>query len=231
MARIFIGWDSRQDIAYQVCVSSLRRHSSVAVDILPLRQDELRQKGLYRKPKDPLASTEFTYTRFFVPCLSGFAEWALFVDCDFLFTADIAGLFSLIDNRYAALCVKHDYRPSEKTKMDGRVQTVYPRKNWSSLVLWNCGHPANKILTPELINRQDGAFLHRFAWLPDPLIGEIPQTWNWLEGWSPVPEHGTPKGIHYTRGGPWFKDWTHVRYAELWVAEQERMSRCQSVWV
>lgn len=219
--RIFIGWDSREDIAYRVCKDSLVRHSSRPLEIVALRQKDLRQRELYWRPKDPLASTEFTYTRFLTPHLAGFQGWALFVDCDFLFTADIAELFSLTDERYAVMCVKHDHRPMETTKMDGVIQTVYPRKNWSSLVLWNCGHPANRILTPEVVNRETGAFLHRFQWLSSDQIGDVPVEWNWLEGWYSQPEKGTPKGIHFTRGGPWFENWQHVAYADLWRVAAE----------
>ena len=222
---IFVGWDSREDIAYQVCARSLKRHSSSDLEIVPLKQGELAARGLYFREKDPLASTEFTYTRFLVPELAGHKGWALFVDCDFLFTADILELFALADERYALMCVKHDYRPRETVKMDGAAQTVYPRKNWSSFVLWNCGHPANHILTPKIINSQTGAYLHRFTWLEDGLIGALPETWNWLEGWCRKPAEGAPKGIHFTRGGPWFENWQHVDYAKLWLAEAAQLSQ------
>ena len=208
--KIFIGGDSREEIAYEVCAESLRRHASEPLDIIPLWQEELKNQGLYWRPKDPLASTEFTYTRFLVPALVRYEGWGLFVDCDFLFTADIADLFSLVDDRYAVMCVKHDYRPTETVKMDGAVQTVYPRKNWSSMVLWNCSHPANRVVTPETVNNQTASFLHRFQWLSDDLIGEVSETWNWLEGWSQRPKDGPPKAIHFTRGGPWFENWQRV---------------------
>ena len=225
MLKIFVGYDSREDIAYRVCRDSLARHATSPLEITPLNQEELRKCGLYRRAKDPLASTEFTYTRFLVPHLAGYEGWAVFCDCDFLFTADIADLFKLADERCAVLCVKHDHRPTEAVKMDGAVQTVYPRKNWSSLILWNCAHPANRALTVEAANRETGAFLHRFRWLSDDLIGEVPETWNWLEGWCRKPEDGIPpKGIHYTRGGPWFKEWQDVAYADLWLAAAERLS-------
>ncbi len=223
--KIFVGWDSREDIAYQVCVTSLKRHASEPLEIVPLKQKDLREQELYFRKKDPLASTEFTYTRFLVPKLMDYKGWALFVDCDFLFTADIADLFSLADDRYAVMCVKHDYRPTETVKMDGAVQTVYPRKNWSSMVLWNCGHSANRVVTPETVNNQTSAFLHRFQWLSDDLIGEVSESWNWLEGWCRKPENGAPKGIHFTRGGPWFDNWQHVQFADLWLAECERLQK------
>ena len=219
---IFIGYDRREDIAYHVCCHSLRTRSSVPLEITPLVQDEMRARGVYTRGIDPLASTDFTYTRFFVPFLTGYRGWAVFCDCDFLWLADVAELFSMADDRYAAMCVHHDHRPTERSKMDGREQTVYPRKNWSSLVLFNCGHSANAALTPELANRESGKFLHRFGWLDDSLIGALPERWNWLEGWNDKPDDGVPAAIHYTRGGPWFDDWKDVDYADLWLdAESE----------
>jgi hypothetical protein len=221
--RVYVGWDSREEIAYEVCRHSLLRHASIPIDVIPLKQHELRAQGLYTRPVDPLASTEFTYTRFLVPHLAGTAGWALYCDCDFLWTADIAGLVTLTTKAAAqnlgALCVQHDYRPTETTKMDGRTQTSYPRKNWSSLILFNASHPQVRRLTPETVNRESGAYLHRFQWLDDAAIGAVPETWNWLEGWSAKPPSGAPNVVHYTRGGPWFDAWQDVDYADLWRAE------------
>ena len=172
---IYVGWDSGEDIAYRVCRHSIEARASVPVDVNPIKQEPLRRQGFYTRPRDPLASTEFTYTRFLVPHLAGYRGWALFCDCDFLFLADIKGLFELIDDRFAVMCVHHDHRPPEAWKMDHRQQTQYPRKNWSSFVLYNCGHPDNAALSPDLINRESGSFLHRFQWLDDDLIGAVPE--------------------------------------------------------
>lgn len=218
---VYVGWDSREDIAYQVCRHSMLRNASVPLDIIPLVQKDLRTQGIYTRGEDPLSSTEFTYTRFLVPHLAGYRGWALFCDCDFLWLGDVKDLFALIDERYAVMCVHHDHRPPEKTKMDGQVQTVYPRKNWSSMILYNCGHPANAALTAEVASSETGAFLHRFSWLADDLIGAVPETWNWLEGWCQKPEGGPPNVVHYTRGGPWFDNWRHVDYGDLWLAEKD----------
>ena len=220
---IFVGWDSREDIAYRVCRHSIEARASVPVEVIPIKQEVLRGRGLYTRTRDPLAATEFTYTRFFVPHLTGYRGWALFCDCDFLFLADIKRLIDLIDDRYAVMCVQHDHRPPESWKMDGRQQTLYPRKNWSSMVLYNCGHPDNAVLTPDQINRQTGAFLHRFQWLDDAVIGAVPETWNWLEGWCRRPDDGHPDVVHFTRGGPWFDDWKDVEFAELWLAEERAL--------
>lgn len=124
-----------------------------------------------------------------------------------------------MDPKYAVLCVQHDYVPKETTKMDGVPQSAYPRKNWSSYMLVNCGHDSTKQLTPELVNSESGAYLHRMQWAKDGEIEAPPVGWNWLEGWYDKPEQGYPQAVHYTRGGPWFKEWQDVDYATEWLAE------------
>ena len=153
-----------------------------------------------------------------VPELNEFNGWALFCDCDILFLEDINNLFELADEKYAVMCVQHDYKPKEGVKMDGKAQTLYPRKNWSPLVLWNCSHPSNKAITKELINQPDttGKYLHRFSWLKDEEIGSLPHHWNWLAGWYKEPQDGSPKAIHYTEGGPWFENYRHCEYHQYW---------------
>src|SRR2546430_2195158 len=147
--RIFIGWDGREPDAYDVARFSLERRATVSVEIRPIKLDDLRARGLYWREEDPLASTEFTYSRFLVPFLAGFQGWALFCDCDFLWLADVAELLQFADPANALYCVQHDYCPTEKTEMDGKVQTVYPRNNWASLMLFNCDHPSLRHLTPD----------------------------------------------------------------------------------
>ncbi len=221
--RIFIGWDSRESEAYDVAKFSLERRASIAVSVVPIRLDQLRAHGLYWRDEDPLASTEFTYSRFLTPFLAKYQGWALFADCDFLWLADIADLARYTSKTNALYCVKHDHRPSETTKMDGAAQTVYPRKNWSSLMLFNCDHPTIRRLTPELVNRESGAYLHRMQWIADDEIGALPVEWNWLEGWNQKPTQGTPNAVHFTRGGPWFDNWHNVDYGDLWRTERETM--------
>src|SRR5437588_411598 len=136
--RIFIGFDQREPEAYEVAKFSLARRASIPVAVEPIKLADLRARGLYTRDADPLASTEFTYSRFFTPYLAGYAGWALFCDCDFLWLGDIAGLVEYTRTPKALYCVQHDYTPKETTKMDGKPQTTYPRKNWSSLMLFNC---------------------------------------------------------------------------------------------
>ncbi|KAL5726558.1 hypothetical protein ACHQM5_009595 [Ranunculus cassubicifolius] len=226
--KVFVGYDPREDLAYEVCKYSLLKRASIPVEVIPIKQPELRELGLYWRDRGPTESTQFSFTRFLTPHLAGFDGWALFVDCDFLYLGDIKELVELVEDRYAVMCVQHDYTPKESTKMDGAVQTVYPRKNWSSMVLYNCGHPKNKILTPEIVNSQTGAFLHRFSWLEDDEIGSIPFVWNFLVGHNEVDKNDTntmPKAIHYTSGGPWFDAHKNCEFADLWVNEMEEYKR------
>jgi len=225
--RIYIGWDRREPEAYDVAEFSLKRRASIPVAVTPIKLDDLRARGLYWRGQDPLASTEFTYSRFLTPALAGYRGWALFCDCDFLWLGDIAGLLDYTGTSKAVYCVQHDYRPKEVTKMDGAVQTIYPRKNWSSLMLFNCEHPAVRGLTPDVANRESGAYLHRMQWVEDDAIGALPVDWNWLEGWNQRPAQGTPKVVHFTRGGPWFEQWQNVDYGELWRAERDEMLRAR----
>lgn len=212
---IFVGWDSRETQAYDVCVKSLLEHSSVELNIQPIIRSDLMDAGEYFREQPEAGSVEFTYTRFLTPYMSDFKGWSLFIDCDFLFTRDVAELFALADDKYAIMCAKHDYVPKNAVKMDGQKQVAYPRKNWSSCILWNCAHPSNRILTPYTASRQTGAYLHRFKFLKDHMIGDIPIEWNWLEGEYEKPEV-PPAAIHFTNGGPWFEDWQDVDYADLW---------------
>ena len=218
--KVFVGYDTREDIAYQVCKHSIESKQSDA-SVRPLKQQELRDAGWYTRGIDKLASTEFTFTRFLIPELCNFNGWALFMDCDMILKTDIKHLFDQADDKYAVMCVQHDYSPSATTKMDGQTQTIYPRKNWSSVMLFNCGHKSNAKLTQNLINdpKITGAYLHRFSWLKDKEVGELSPEWNWLVGHYKEPKDGTPKLIHYTEGGPWFENYRNCEYHQDWKTE------------
>ncbi len=229
---LFIGYDPREEDAYNVCAFSATRRSSMPLKVTPIRLDDLRAKGLYRRAtetrdnrlwdviSDAPMSTEFAISRFFTPILSD-TQWAVFCDCDFLWRDDIAKLFALADDKYAVMCVQHQHAPVESTKMDNQAQLLYARKNWSSLMLWNCAHPANKALTVELINSVPGRDLHRFCWLKDNEIGALPHGWNWLEGHSDPAIN--PHVVHYTRGGPWFDHMKDCAHAKDWLDELAAM--------
>ena len=224
MNNVYIGYDTREDLAYQVSKFSLINKSE-NINVLPLKLTELREKEFYWRDEDKLGSTEFTFSRFLIPELNNFNGWALFCDCDLLFLEDVNKLFQLADDKYAIMCVQHDYTPSEGTKMDGKQQTIYPRKNWSSVVLWNCSHPSNKQVNKHLVNHPDttGKYLHRFSWLKDEEIGSIPHNWNWLVGWYKEPSDGKPSAIHYTEGGPWFENYRFCEYHQDWKDSLSQM--------
>lgn len=217
--KIYVGYDSREDIAWQVCRHSILRHCDQPVEIYPLKQDTLRELGLYTRGADN-ATTEFSITRFLTPYLGAHDGWSIFVDCDFLFTRDVYDVLQHASRDKAVFVVQHDYTPANMIKMDGKQQTVYPRKNWSSFILFNNAHPEVKALTPEIVNTAAPAFLHRFQWLSnDNLVGSLPLDWNFLEGEYPL-RNDVPAAIHYTNGGPWFEDWQNVGYADLWISER-----------
>ena len=232
MLKVFIGWDRRESAAYRVCLRSLLEVSSLALDARPLVQDHLRALGLYRRPEtrrggqawDAISrapvSTEFALTRFLVPHLAGHGGWALFCDADFLWRADPAALVERAEPDKAIMVVQHDHRPRQSRKMDGQRQETYPRKNWSSLVLWNCAHPAHRALTLEGINGWPGRALHGFAWLDDDSIGALPEAWNWLAGWSP--QSLEPAAVHFTDGTPDMPGCADAPYAKEWRAALAR---------
>lgn len=228
--QVFVGWDPREDIAWQVCRHSiLSRTDPGAVSVVPLKQSDLRWKGLYTRPNDSRASTEFSLTRFLTPSLAGDQGFAVFMDCDFLVLTDIREVLKDIDPSAAISVVKHDYAPHPGIKMDGKKQYLYPRKNWSSFIVFNLAHPSVKQLTPDEVNNQDPAYLHRFKWASDCEIGALSSSWNHLVGWYPADSSTRPNAIHYTEGGPWFANYQNCDFASLWRAERLQMERHQSL--
>lgn len=217
--RVFVGFDPREALAYRVCCASMRAHAAYPPQIVPLQLAQLRARGIYTRPHEqregqwwdviserPM-STEFALTRFLVPYLADFKGWALFCDCDFLWRDDVSKLFALADPKYAVMCVQHCYLPGAR-KMDAQRNVAYPRKNWSSLMLFNCEHTANLALTPGLVNTRHRDYLHGMAWLLDSEIGALPFEWNWLEL--------KPKAVHFTAGAPDMPGYENAAYAEEW---------------
>jgi lipopolysaccharide biosynthesis glycosyltransferase len=227
---IWIGFDPREAAAFAVCRDTIRNRLTQQIPINGIVLPELRRRGLYTRPTDmrngelwdviseaPM-STEFAVSRFFTPLLAK-SGWALFLDCDMLVRVSLVQLFELADPRYAVMCVKHNHNPIETVKMDGRTQTRYSRKNWSSFCLFNCDHPANKRLTLHELNTLPGRDLHRFCWLEDNEIGELGPEWNYLVGETDADVD--PKVIHFTKGGPWMEGYEGVPYADQWTAALE----------
>jgi len=214
--KIYIGYDSRHPIASKVCEYSLRKHSK-DLDIELLKLSDLEQL-YWREYKDQ--STEFTYTRFLVPYLQDYNGWALFCDDDFLFLKDVKKIFKYADDKYAVMCCQHDYTPRAITKMLGKKQVPYKRKNWSSLMLINCGHESVKKLDLSTVSEQSGKYLHQFEWLKPHEIGSIPRHWNWLVNWYKENDEDKPSALHFTEGGPWIVD---SEYKDLWLKYKKQM--------
>lgn len=236
--RVYVGYDPRLDLPYEITKYSMLKRASFPVEVIPLKQSALRESNIYSRARNPEDITEFTLTRFLTPHLAGFTGWAMFVDSDFLYTGDLRELADLVDDKFAVMCVKHDYSGRKTTMMDGLVRPTYPRLNWSSMMLWNCSHAKNRILTPEFVNSQPADFLQKLKWLEDDEIGAIPQTWNFLVGHSHLPDDDTatagtastpPKAIHFTEGGPWYDRWTSCQFSELWFQERDDFEHSQQV--
>ena len=220
LLQIYIGYDPKEAVAFHTLAHSIQRRSSIPVTIAPLMQSQLR--GLYTRSRGPTESTEFSLTRFLVPALSEYRGWSLFMDCDMLCRADIAELAAFTERSgdKAVLLCKHDYTPGPSRKFLNQVQTVYPRKNWSSVMLFNNARCA--ALTPEYVNTATGLDLQRFAWLNDSMIGELSLEWNWLVG--EYQHNPAAKIVHYTIGGPYYGEYRGCDYAGEWFEENRRMN-------
>ena len=232
---IWIGFDSREPAAFAVAVASIKSRLSRDIPISGIVLSDLQAHGLYRRPTESVVnsdghrqlidvlskredydgamSTEFAISRFLTPHLAG-SGWALFMDCDMLVRGDLAKLFAHRDPTKAIQCVKHNYTPIQTVKMDGQAQTRYSRKNWSSVMLFNCDHPTNRKLTLDMVNTLPGRDLHRFCWLADEEIGDLGLEWNWLAGESdPLPD---PRIVHHTLGSPFMTGYENAPYADEW---------------
>jgi lipopolysaccharide biosynthesis glycosyltransferase len=220
MIPIFIGYDPRESIAFHVCSNSIIRHSSHPVSINPLALNIL--KDYEEKHTD--GSNHFIYSRFLVPHLMEYKGWAIFIDGDILLRDNIEKLWKLRDESKAVMVVKHDYKTNMTEKYLGAKNENYPRKNWSSVILWNCGHAANKVVTPEFIETATGAQLHRFTWLADELVGELPKVWNWLP--DEFGANQDAKLLHYTLGTPSFHDFATTPMGDEWHRERIYTDYC-----
>lgn len=223
--RVFIGYDPVESIAWHTMAASIYRRSSKPVALVPINLANL--KDIYTRQKDPKQSNEFSFTRFLVPHLAGYQGYALFFDCDMMLRVDIAEIFSAINEQpgKAVYVVKHTYEPRDDVKYLNTVQYKYPRKNWSSVVLWNCSHPKNKLVTLDFVNTTEALNLHRFTWLDDDEIGELDIRWNWLVGEYDEPPKDV-MNVHWTVGGPYFHEYKNADFADEWFAESELAMHC-----
>ena len=210
IADIVVGFDQKESVAYHTFVQSVIEKSTIPTRFMPL---SIRSLTNYKEThKD--GSNDFIYSRFLVPYLMNFNGWAIYADGDMVCLEDIKKLWDLRDDKFAVQVVKHDYKTKVKSKYWGNKNEDYPRKNWSSLILWNCNHASHKILNPEFIQKQSGAFLHRFSWIKDKEIGQIEKEWNWLA--MEYEEKKDINLIHYTIGTPCFKEYHDKSLSSYW---------------
>ena len=223
MIRVFVGYDPREAVAYNVLSHSINRRSSQPVTVAPVMLSQLG--GIMTRERHPLQSTDFSFSRFLTPYLCDYDGWALFMDCDMLVLDDMAKLWELRDDKYAVMVVKHDHKPSEQKKFLDQAQTQYEKKNWSSVMLFNCAKCT--ALTPDYVNTATGLDLHRFNWLEnDELIGEIPHRWNHLVAYDPPTPAEDISNLHYTIGGPYFDEYKDTEYAQEWFDERDAVLKC-----
>jgi lipopolysaccharide biosynthesis glycosyltransferase len=223
MINVFIGYDSRETVAYSVLAYSIQARASQPVSVTPLMLSQLKEVLI--RGRHPLQSTDFSFSRFLTPYLSGYTGWSVFMDCDMLMREDVADLWKLREDRYAVMVVKHHHVPRETVKFLGEPQSKYEKKNWSSVMLFN--NARCRALSPEYVNRASGLELHQFKWLEnDDLIGALPGRWNHLVGYNP-PRRDAGL-VHYTLGGPWFDDYRDCEYSREWFTERDTMLRTAS---
>lgn len=211
---IFVGYDERESIAYHVLKYSIERRASITVNVRPLITADI---PIYTRPRHPNQTTDFAFSRFLVPYLSGYEGVSVFMDCDMLMRADIAELMVDVPERCDVAVCPHDYTPKTSTKFLDQPQTAYPRKNWSSLMVFQ--NSQCRRLTPYYVNRASPADLHRLAWANT--VGTLPLDWNWLIG--EYADNPSARCWHWTLGGPWFPDYANTAHADEWRAERDRM--------
>ena len=219
MIRVFIGYDRREAIGFHVLSHSILARATAPVSITPVALDHV--SAVFKRPIEPLQSTEFSFSRFLTPWLADYEGWAIFLDPDCVCLADITELWAHRDDRYAVMCVQHDHQPVAITKFLGAPQTRYEKKNWSSMMLMNTARC--RVLTPEYVSVASGLDLHRFRWLEDDsLIGAIPPKWNHLVGYS---EGGFDEQalLHFTEGAPYFEAYRDTKWADIWRRECDKM--------
>lgn len=219
LLRIFIGWDPTEPIAFAVLAHSILRRATQPIAIVPLVRPALAR--IHWRPRGPLESTAFAFTRFLVPHLSGYEGTSIFLDCDMLCLVDIGDVLVhvLAEPGKAVYVCQHHYQPKAGPKFLGQPQTAYPRKNWSSFMVFD--NARCRALTPEYVNQASGLELHRFQWTTDSQIGSLPLAWNWLVGeYSP---NTVAKVLHFTRGGPWFPASAEGDDTAVWHAERQAL--------
>ena len=221
---VYIGFDESEIVAYHTLSHSIIKNASGPVRISPICSAHF--KNFFNRPRDEKQSNDFSFTRFLVPYLNEYSGYAIFMDCDMMLRTDIFEVLKEVSHDDAVSVVKHDYTPSNELKYLNNIQYAYPRKNWSSFVVWNCGHVKHRMLTPKFVETATGLELHRFTWLDDDEIGSLDVGWNWLVGDYIDPPHDV-KNVHWTVGGPYFNEYSGVDFSDEWFQMSKKMNFCE----
>ena len=212
--RLFVGSDHREQIGLHVFLESVWKHCKGPVEVTVLTPALATSLGI-----DTDGTNSFTKLRFVVPYLCAFKGHALFVDgVDMLCRADLADLWSWRNWRFPLQVVKHDYRTQHPKKYVGTDMEArnedYPKKNQSSVMLFHCEAHEHRVLTPYFIDGQPGSYLHRFRWMDEEKVGELPKEWNHLVGEQ---DHdAAAKLVHYTLGIPGFSHYSTAPHSKEW---------------
>ena len=218
---IFIGYDPREAIVFHVCSNSIIRQSTSPVQIIPLALNLF--KDYEETHKD--GSNAFIYSRFLVPYLMNFKGHAIYIDGDMILRDDISKLWDLRNPFFDVQVIQHNYKTRMPVKYLGSKNEDYPRKNWSSVIIWNCNSQVNRTLTPEYIMNSKGSHLHRFEWIDNERIGGLPIEWNWLP--DELGENENAKLLHYTLGAPCFNEFKNTEMNSYWHIENYLTNYCE----
>ena len=226
LVKIFIGYDHVESVAWHTLAHSILSKSTRPVALIPINLFNL--KKVYTRARDPKQSNEFSFSRFLIPYLCDYKGYGIYLDCDMMLRCDITEMLAVTEEQpnKAVYVVKHNYEPKDEIKYLNTVQYKYPRKNWSSVILWNAGHKSNAVVDHEYVNTASGMELHRFKWLNDEDIGELDVKWNWLVGDYDKPPIDV-KNVHWTLGGPYFEEYKKSDFSDEWFNEYEKMIYCK----
>ena len=217
MNTIFIGFEPAEEVAYHTLVSSILNNTSRPVNIVAL--DKRNLSYCHKRVHDPKQSNSFTYVRFLVPWLSDYTGWSLFMDCDMILRTDINDIFALADDNFDVMCVCHpEYDSVVERKYLDTVQYNYPRKNWSSVMLFN--NAKCRELNPLYIDYATPKELHRMEWAEK--IGELPKVYNHLVGEQV--HNSDAKIVHFTLGTPCWKRFSMCEFSDEWRMHHDRVN-------
>jgi lipopolysaccharide biosynthesis glycosyltransferase len=214
--RVFVGADRSQALAVKVLAHSIRRHTSLPVEIIPMVDLQVRA------PKDIRNSqrTGFSFSRFCIPELAGYRGKAIYMDADMLVFRDIKTLWEIPFDG-AKVVIQQEVKHQElTTKKHGSPAT---RRKQCSVMLLDCAR-LNWQIDRVIDGFDRGDYNYEMLMYDLCLLGEdeikygVPFEWNSLEYYGPE-----TCLIHYTdvMTQPWTSCWNKNGF--LWFDEVRSM--------